>query len=161
MSESENEDTYEHLDMILKTKPEGPSWFDILSDYISQDCQGSGGDCINECGCDSSFEDCEACSDCDNHEHTELFPCTCGLVSMGGTQGTLQQCYDVTDNVGHGLKLIDLARAIVALTDRSYNTLGTHEEQLEAELVIKAITWAHSEIDFEDSFSDSILEEGN
>lgn len=146
------DDRFEHLDMIIKSKPEGPSWFDILSDYISQDCQGSGGDCIIEEG---------DYSDCDDHEHTELFPCTCGMESMGGTAGTLQQCYDAAENVGHGLKLIDLARAIVALTDRSYNTMGTHEEQLEAELVIKAITWAHSEIDFEDSFSDSVLEEGN
>lgn len=152
---SEDEDRYENIHMLLKfPAPDGSSWFDYLDEIISKDCQGAGGDCINECGCDSSFEDCESCSDCDNHDHTELFPCTCGLQSMGGTQGTLQQCYDTDENVGHGLKLINLAHAIVSLTNRSFNTLGTHEEQLEAEVVIKAIEWAHKEIEWEDTWNE-------
>ena len=145
MTENE-EDRYENINMLLKTPaPDGSSWFDYLEEIISKDCQGSGGDCIVEPGDDS---------DCDDHDHTELFPCTCGMVSMGGTQGTLQQCYDSDENVGHGLKLIDLAHAIMSIVNHSFNTLGNHEEQLEAEIVIKAVEWAKKEIEWEDTWNE-------
>lgn len=129
-------DRYEHIDMILKSRPEGPSWFDLLFDFIAQDCQGGGGDCIVE-------EDDE--SDCDNHDHEEVLPCTCGMESMGGTQGTLQQCFDATENVGKGLKLIDLARALVVLAGG-----GTSSN------TDKALEWANSEINFEDHWNDEV-----
>lgn len=140
------EDRYEHIELIVKTRFDGEAWFDVLHDYITKDCQGSGGDCVTE------DED----SDCDDHEHTELFPCTCGMEHMSGMGGTLQQCFDYSASVSKDLKYIDLAHAIVSLTNYSYNSLGTHEEQIAAERVIKAINWAHREIEFEERWNDPI-----
>ncbi len=86
-----SEERYEAIEMIIKSREDGRSWFDVIEEIISQDCTGGGGDCILAAGEDS---------DCDDHEHTELFPCTCGLESMGGTSGTLQQCYKWLDPDG-------------------------------------------------------------
>lgn len=80
-----DDDRYESIEIIVKARQEGESWFDVISDYITQDCEGGGGDCL--------VEDSDE-SDCDDHEHTELFPCTCGMESMGGTSGTLDQIYE-------------------------------------------------------------------
>lgn len=61
-----NEDRYEHIDMIIKTPaPDGESWFDKLFDLITSYC---------------------------NAEEDDV--CTCGLESMGGSGGTLEQCWD-------------------------------------------------------------------
>lgn len=61
-----NEDRYEHIDMIIKTPaPDGESWFDKLFDLITSYC---------------------------NAEEDDV--CTCGLESMGGGGGTLEQCWD-------------------------------------------------------------------
>lgn len=95
-------DRYEALELIIKRRDDGVSWFDVLSDYISGDCQGGGGECIldpceNNC---HGLTDCAVCegsglseSDCDSHEHEPIIECTCGLESFGGMQGTLDQCY--------------------------------------------------------------------
>ena len=58
------EDRYETLEMILKSREDGRSWFDVLLDYIAQDCHGS---------------------------ETDL--CTCSLQHMGGSGGTIEQCW--------------------------------------------------------------------
>lgn len=78
-------DRYEALELIIKVREDGESWFDVIMDYISGDCEGGGGDCI-------LFGDASD-PDCDFHDHTEILPCTCGLESAGGTTGTLAQCY--------------------------------------------------------------------
>lgn len=88
-----SEDRYEAIELVIKERSDGRSWFDVLEELISQDCTGGGGDCITSCGCERYVEECEDCMDCDDHEHTELFPCTCGLESMGGMSGTLNQCF--------------------------------------------------------------------
>lgn len=62
----ESEDRYESLDMILKARSDGVSWFDVISDLITDSCEG-----------DPNVEG----------------SCTCGLESMGGSSGTLDQCY--------------------------------------------------------------------
>ncbi len=59
-----DEERFEVLQIIVKSKPEGESWFDTIVDMISEDCQGS-----------------------------EIEPCTCGLESAGGSSGSLDQCY--------------------------------------------------------------------
>lgn len=59
-----DEDRYEAIELIVRSRADGVSWFDVISDLISADCQGS-----------------------------ETEPCTCGLESMGGSGGTLEQCY--------------------------------------------------------------------
>lgn len=58
------EPRYESLEIIVKERADGESWFDIISEVISKDCEGS--------------------------DETD---CTCGLESMGGCSGTLDQCY--------------------------------------------------------------------
>lgn len=62
-----DEDRYEALDMIIKVREDGQTWFDIISDLITETCEG----------------------DPDSIENS----CTCGLEAMGGTTGTLDQCY--------------------------------------------------------------------
>lgn len=84
MTGSPEEDRYEALELIVKVRQDGESWFNIISDLITSDCQGGGGDCLVENGDES---------DCDDHEHSEEFPCTCGLESMGGSTGTLDEAY--------------------------------------------------------------------
>lgn len=119
-------DRYEGIELIVKSRPDGESWFDLIFDFIAADCQG----------------------DPESEENT----CTCGLESMGGSGGTLEQCFAWSTSVGHGLQPIDLARAIVHLTERTFNSLGTHEEQIAAEYVIRGIQWARKEIEFEEYF---------
>jgi hypothetical protein len=55
--------------MVMVRRPtEGPSWFDRVHALISADCKGS-----------------------------ETEPCTCGLETMGGTEGTYDQCMKYLD----------------------------------------------------------------
>lgn len=126
------EDRYEHIDLIVKVRADGVSWFDCLHDYITQDC-------------DSVRID-------PDDEDSDWTPCSCGMESMGGMTGTLQACYDHQTNLGQGLQPIDVARAIISLVEHTYNSLGTDEEQKAAENVIRVITWAHKEIEFEAYF---------
>lgn len=67
------EDRYEHIDILIKTPVEGDSWFDRIFDLVTSECQGTP---YNE----------ETDEDGD--------PCTCGMESMGGSSGTLDQCYE-------------------------------------------------------------------
>lgn len=57
-------DRYEALEIIVKSRLDGESWFDIISEVLIGDCQGS-----------------------------ETEPCTCGTESMTGSVGTLDQCW--------------------------------------------------------------------
>jgi len=58
------EDRYEAIQLIVKSRTDGKPWVDIISDLLMGDCQGS-----------------------------ETEPYSCGTESMGGTTGTLDQCY--------------------------------------------------------------------
>lgn len=118
-------DNYESLELIVKERSDGVRWFDVIFDLIAEDCEGDP-------------EDLDR-------------PCTCGLESLGGSIGTLQQCYDRSESVSHGLKYIDIARAIVFLAE---GRLGHNES------VVKAIDWARKEVEFEESFSSNINKEG-
>lgn len=77
-----NEDRYEHLDMIIKSPaPDGEPWFDKIFDLITSFC------------------------------NAEEDVCTCGLESMGGGGGTLDQCYDharITDKWAIDVEAADL-----------------------------------------------------
>lgn len=113
------EDRYEAIHLIIKSRPDGKAWFDVLFDLITEPCEGT----------DSDEDDC-----------------TCGLASMGGSGGTLQQCYDYTTTVGHGLQPIDLAKVILFLN-----------RPLDADYVIpeirnKVLDWAEKEVAFEAYF---------
>lgn len=125
-----DEDRYEQISLIVKERMDGESWFDIIFDYIAGDCEGGGGDCL-------IAEDDE--SDCDDHEHDKIIPCSCGMESLGGTSGTLDQCYKATTNVGQGLQPIDLAYAIMGLHT------GMRDENIS-----KVLKWAEDEIKFEE-----------
>lgn len=111
------EDRYEVIELIVKSREDGVNWFDLISDFITKDCEG-----------------------------TEDLPCTCGLEYMGGTSGTLQQCYDSSTSVGQNLQPIDLARALVALSDYQFDTYNMNP-------TAKAVAWARKEIEFEESFA--------
>lgn len=132
-----NEDKYEALELIVKCRADGESWFNIVSDYITQDCEGGGGDCL--------VEDGDA-SDCDDHEHDDIIPCTCGMESMGGMSGTLDQCYAWTTTVGSKLQPIDLARVIVGLAEGRNVTSPVMD-------------WAKREVEFEDNWNTALPED--
>lgn len=119
------EDRYTHIDLIVKEPTDGPSWFDVIHELITQNCE--------------SVE----------LEDGEWSECSCGMEHMGGSTGTLQQCYDHIDNIDQGLKLIDLARALVALEERRYGDGSTE----------KAVAWARGEIYFEEHWKDPIEED--
>lgn len=59
---NENEERYEHIDILIKAPEGDDSWFDRISELIESYCSEG--------------------------------ECTCGLESMGGGAGTLDQCYD-------------------------------------------------------------------
>lgn len=106
-----SEDVYEVFEILIKTRSDGQSWYDVIDEFIS----------------DSSGET------------EEDGVCTCGLVSMGGMSGTLDQCFAWGTTVGHGLKYIDLAEAIVALD--SGEDIGENVEAV--------VEWAKAEVTFE------------
>lgn len=83
------EDRYEALDMIIKVRSDGQSWFDIIHDMITEECEG----------------------DPESEENT----CTCGMESMGGTTGTLDQCYrhlGIADDIVGPVSKVDLLRVL-------------------------------------------------
>lgn len=67
------EERYEAIQLILKKRADGKSWFDIIFDMVTEDCEGS-----------FNFSD-------DNGD--EDLPCTCGLESMSGMYDTVDKCY--------------------------------------------------------------------
>lgn len=108
-----NEDRYEAIEMLIKSRSGEPSWFDIIFDYISQDCQGS----------------------------EEEGSCTCGMESMGSTSGTIDQCWKylgIDDDKVTVMKA-DLQKVLnfVTLTGRSQ---PIHVREA-AERLSKEITW--------------------
>jgi hypothetical protein len=116
---SEENERYETVELVIKSRSDGRSWFDVIYDLVTEECQGDG----------------------DEKE------CTCGLQTMGGSGGTLEQCYDYSTTVGDGLQPIDLARTIDYLAVSRDALLGAIPEE-----VIKVIDWAEKEIAFEDYF---------
>lgn len=127
-----SEERYETVELIVQARTDGQSWFDIIFDLIAGDCEGSPGEELP----DGSFTDGD--------------PCTCGLESMGGGGGTLEQCYERGTTVGSGLQPIDLARVIIDLNERRYNYGDPAFE--------KVIEWAHHEVEFE-AFFDNIKDD--
>lgn len=68
-----DEDRYEAIELLVKARVDGETWFDTIYDLIAKDCRGS--------------------------EHD---PCTCGLEHLGGTGGSLEQCWrhlDIADDL--------------------------------------------------------------
>lgn len=122
--EESMEDKYELVEIIVRSRDDGVNWFEIFFDLISENCQGVRFDETGE----------------------EGDTCTCGLEYMGGTSGTLQQCYDSSTSVGQNLQPIDLARALVALSDYQFDTYNMNP-------TAKAVAWARKEIEFEESFA--------
>lgn len=110
------EPRYESLEIIVKVREDGQTWFDVLSNIIAKDCQGDP-------------EDPEK-------------PCTCGLESMGGMTGTLEQCYEWGTNVSAGIPPLMVAEVIEALYD------GRPHKDME-----KIREWARHEIEVEEWFN--------
>lgn len=100
-----NEDRYESLDMIIKVREDGVSWFDMIHDLITEHCQG----------------------DPESEENT----CTCGLESMGGSTGTLDQCYrhqGIADDLVGPVNKEDLLLVLDFFARSSHlKTLGEYE----------------------------------
>jgi hypothetical protein len=125
MTETNNEDRYESIEMILKCRADGESWFDVLFDFITETCEG----------------------DPESEENT----CTCGMQSFGGSGGTLDQCYrqqGIADDLVGPVNKADLLRALENFTptneedqkiyDRLYNECTWWDATLER--------WAAEEI---------------
>lgn len=110
---------YESINLTVRVRADGQSWFDILGDLISADCQGI----------------------LDN-DH-----CTCGLEFMGGMVGTLEQCYESDTAVGNGLHHLDLAKTIIALSEGKGGNWSPPRQSPSSP--DKVIEWARNEIDSE------------
>lgn len=67
------EERYESINIWVKV-PEGESWFDRIFDLITEGCEPYGED--------------------EDGNWTEVNTCTCGLETMGGCTGTLEQLAD-------------------------------------------------------------------
>jgi hypothetical protein len=87
------EDRYEHLEILIKSPDGDESWFDRISELIESYCEP-----IGEADEDGNYEGC-----------------TCGMESMGGGSGTLDQCYDrmrVTEKWANDVQADDLKKAL-------------------------------------------------
>lgn len=82
------EDKYEGIELVVKSRSDDKSWFDVIFDMISENCEG-----------------------------TEENECTCGLELMSAIGGTYDQVMDWTNSVGYGIQPIDLAKAIKYLLE--------------------------------------------
>lgn len=118
-----NEGRYEAIEMVIKCREDGIEWSDYLFDLITENCQG----------------------DPESEENI----CTCGMESMGGMSGTLEQCYEWSNNVAAHISPIMIARAVVALWERRYGDDNTD----------KIIEWARKEIEFEEYFENKEWDE--
>jgi hypothetical protein len=127
-----SEDRYENLEITVKCREDGQSWFEVIHDFITKDCQGTP---YNE----------ETGEDGD--------PCTCGLETMGGHEGTLDECYAWSTSLGRGIQPIDVARALIYLAE-TWNALDIKDDG-----VNKVLDWAQKEIEFEEHWNDPIEEE--
>lgn len=69
---SPEEEKYEAISLTIKSRQDGVAWFDIIFDLVTDNC-------------DTGISD---------DDEFELYPsCSCGLESMGGMSGTLNECY--------------------------------------------------------------------
>lgn len=123
----ETEDRYEHIELIVKSRPDGEAWFDVIHDYITKDCDSV------------RLED-------DEEGFEQWSPCQCGMEHMSGMSGTLQQCYDHSTNLGQGIQPIDVARVVVFLANAARAPYSSAADRA------KIIAWAHNEIEFEAYF---------
>lgn len=129
INKRQQEDRYENLEITIKCRDDGQSWFEVIHDFITEDCQGSPYE--EETGLDGH-------------------PCTCGLEAMGGHEGTLDECFAWSTSVGKGLQPIDLAYALVHLFEGNDFPL---------ENLAKVMEWARHEIEFEEHWNDPIEED--
>ena len=115
------EQKYEVIQFVAKTpRADGQSWFDWLFDLTTEVCEGT----------DSDEDDC-----------------TCGMETMSGSRGTLEQCYDWTTTVGNRLQPIHLARVIVHMAEKlDYANIAVSED------VQDVVSWARREIEFEEKW---------
>lgn len=118
------EDHYETVEMVLKSREDGVSWFDYFFDLITENCEGD--------------------------PESEENDCTCGLETMGGSGGTLEQCYEYGQNLAAGISPIMVAQTIMSLWESRYGDPDTTD---------KVIEWARKEIEFEDWFENRLWEE--
>lgn len=114
-----NEDRYESIEMIIKSREDGVSWFDYFFDLITENCQGKAESDENDC--------------------------TCGLETLGGSGGTLDQCHEYQTNIVAGISPLMVAQAITFLVD------GTNSKE-QNKLIDKIVKWAREEIRFEEYF---------
>jgi hypothetical protein len=94
------EEKFEVINITVKAPVDGESWFDRIMDFITADCQGG-----DEGGC------------------------TCGLETMGGMTGTLEQCYEherLTENWAFDVQAEDLKIAL-AFTDDEFKDTVQYE----------------------------------
>lgn len=92
------EEKFEVINITIKAPVDGESWFDRIMDFITADCQGG-----DEGGC------------------------TCGLETMGGMTGTLEQCFDherLTEKWAFDVEAADLKLAL----DRLSADTGMNDE---------------------------------
>lgn len=113
---ADNEDRYETVDFIVKARTDGTTWFDVIFDLITANCEG----------------------DPESEENT----CTCGLESMGGSSGTLDQCYrhiGIADDLVGPVNKDDL---LLILNTLNPNELNHSPEVIEAyKRLYKECTW--------------------
>jgi hypothetical protein len=133
MPVSDEEARYEIIELTVKAREDGESWFEVLHDYITQDCQGTPYD-------EETDEDGD--------------PCTCGLEMMSSSGGTLEQCYAWSTSLGRGVQPIHVARALVHMHKKlSDASIGVSEDTYDI------VKWAESEIEFEEKWDNWTPEE--
>lgn len=96
-----SEDRYEHIDILIKTPAEGDAWFDRLFDFITSFCT------------DDPEEECR-----------------CGMESMGGSAGTLDQCYDhmrITEKWANDVQTDDLKLILFWINEHGFPTAEVEE----------------------------------
>lgn len=114
------EPRYEAIEIIIRERTDGVSWFDYFFDRITENCEGTG----------------------TQDEEGNWDDCSCGLETMGGSSGTLEQCYEYGTNVAPGISPLMLAEVIEALYD------GRPHESTK-----KVREWARHEIEVEEWFN--------
>lgn len=93
------EDRYEHIDILIKSPAEGDPWYDRIFDFITSFCEPIG----------------------ERDEEGNVEGCTCGMESMGGSIGTLDQCYDhmrITEKWAIDVRADDLKYILAVVKDR-------------------------------------------
>lgn len=98
MSNTEPEPIYESIQITVRHPAEGNSWFDKLFDILTATC--------------IPLEDPDNAPD--------YYECPCGMISMGGFQGTLDACYDherLTEKWAFDIRADDLKRILSIAAD--------------------------------------------